>query len=143
MAQAKNGDTVKVHYTGSLSDGTVFDSSQDREPLEFQIGSQQIIPGFEKEVTGMEVGESKTFTVTPEEGYGDRNEQMLIDVEREQLPSEIDPEEGMMLQVRGQDGSVSNVVVSEVTDDKVTLDANHPLAGKDLTFEVKLEEINE
>ena len=143
MAQAKNGDTVKVHYKGSLSDGTVFDSSEEREPLEFQIGSQQIIPGFENNVKGMEVGETKTFTVSPEEAYGDRNEQMLVDVEREQLPPEIDPEEGMMLQVRGQDGSVSNVVVSEVSDDKVTLDANHPLAGKDLTFEIKLEDINE
>ena len=143
MAQAKDGATVKVHYKGSLSDGTVFDSSEDREPLEFQIGSQQIIPGFENNVKGMEVGETKTFTVSPEEAYGDRNEQMLVDVEREQLPPEIEPEEGMMLQVRGQDGSVSNVVVSEVSDDKVTLDANHPLAGKDLTFEVKLEDINE
>lgn len=142
MAQAKEGDTVKVHYSGSLEDGTVFDSSQDREPLEFQIGSKQIIPGFEDNIKGMEVGESKTFTIKPEDAYGSRNEQMLVDVERSQLPDELDPEEGMMLQVRGQDGGVTNVVVAEVSEDKVTLDANHPLAGKELTFDVKLEDIS-
>jgi FKBP-type peptidyl-prolyl cis-trans isomerase 2 len=142
MTQAKEGNTVKVHYTGSLDDGTVFDSSQDREPLEFQIGSQQIIPGFEDNVKGMEVGESKTFTVKPDQAYGERNEEMKVDVERAQLPEDLEPEVGMMLQVRGQDGSVSNVTVSEVGEDKVTLDANHPLAGQDLTFEIKLEDIS-
>jgi peptidylprolyl isomerase len=141
MAQAKEGDTVKVHYTGTLSDGTVFDSSKDRDPLEFTIGSQQVIPGFEENVKGMAVGDSKTFTLNPGEAYGDRNDQMMVDVERAQMPEDIDPEVGMMLQVQGQDGSVSHVTITEVTDDKVTLDANHPLAGQDLTFEIELQEI--
>lgn len=141
MAQAKEGDTVKVHYTGTLSDGTVFDSSKDRDPLVFTIGSQQVIPGFEENVKGMGVGDSKTFTLNPGEAYGDRNDQMMVDIDRAQMPEDIDPEIGMMLQVQGQDGSVSHVTITEVTDDKVTLDANHPLAGQDLTFEIELREI--
>jgi len=141
MAQAKDGDTVKIHYTGTLTDGTVFDSSKDRDPLEFTIGSQQVIPGFEENVKGMTVGDSKKFTLDPSEAYGERNDQMMVDVERAQMPEDINPEVGMMLQVQGQDGSVSHVTVAEVTEEKVTLDANHPLAGEDLTFEIELTEI--
>jgi peptidylprolyl isomerase len=141
MAQAKDGDTVKIHYTGTLTDGTVFDSSKDRDPLEFTIGSQQVIPGFEENVKGMAVGDSKKFTLDPSEAYGERNDQMMVDVERAQMPEDINPEVGMMLQVQGQDGSVSHVTVAEVTEEKVTLDANHPLAGEDLTFEIELTEI--
>lgn len=142
MAQAKEGDTVKVHYSGSLADGTVFDSSKDRDPLEFKIGDKGIIPGFENNIKGMEVGETKTFTIPPEQAYGQRNDQMMIDIERAQLPDEISPEKGMMLQIRDNNGMVSNVFVADVTEEKVTLDANHPLAGKELTFDVKLEEIS-
>jgi peptidylprolyl isomerase len=144
MAKAKEGDTVKVNYNGSLNDGTVFDSSYQREePLEFTIGSRDVIPGFEDQVKGMEVGESKTFTVPSQEAYGQRSDELVIDIERERVPEDIDPQEGMVLQVKGEDGSVSNVQVVGVTDEKVTLDANHPLAGQDLNFEIKLEDIQE
>lgn len=144
MAKAKEGDTVKVNYNGSLNDGTVFDSSYQREePLKFTIGSRDVIPGFEDQVKGMEIGESKTFTVPSKEAYGQRSDELVIDIERERVPEDIDPQEGMVLQVKGEDGSVSNVQVVGVTDEKVTLDANHPLAGQDLNFEIKLEDIQE
>ncbi|MDN7013358.1 peptidylprolyl isomerase [Methanoculleus sp. FWC-SCC3] len=141
MAQAKEGDTVKVHYTGKLEDGTVFDTSAERTPLEFTIGSGQIIPGFERAVVGMEPGETKTMTVQPEEAYGPHREEMTITVEREQFPGDINPEPGQQLQVQQPDGRAAIVVVSDVSESTVTLDANHPLAGQPLTFDIELVDI--
>ncbi len=141
MAQAKAGDTVKVHYTGKLEDGTVFDTSEEQTPLEFTIGSGQIIPGFEQAVVGMEPGETKTATISPEEAYGQHREDMTITVERGQFPEDINPEPGQQLQVQQPDGRAAIVVVSDVTESTVTLDANHPLAGQPLTFDIELVDI--
>lgn len=141
MAQAKEGDIVRVHYTGKLEDGTVFDTSGDRAPLEFTIGRGQIIPGFEKAVVGMEPGETKTATIPPEEAYGPRREDMTLTVDREQFPEEINPEPGQQLQVQQPDGRAAVVVVSDVSESTVTLDANHPLAGRPLTFDIRLVEV--
>jgi peptidylprolyl isomerase len=139
--QAKSGDTVKVHYTGTLQDGTVFDSSHEREPLEFTLGEQQVIPGFETVITGMQVGESAKETIPAANAYGDRRDDMLLEVERSQFPEDVDPEMGMQLQIQVQDGSRLPVEIVSVEGDVITLDANHPLAGKDLVFEVELIEI--
>ncbi|NMA11446.1 MAG: peptidylprolyl isomerase [Methanomicrobiales archaeon] len=141
MAQAKAGDTVQVHYTGKLEDGTVFDTSEERTPLEFTIGSGQIIPGFERAVVGMEPGETKTATISPEEAYGQHREDMTITVDRGQFPEDINPEPGQQLQVQQPDGRAAIVVVSDVTESTVTLDANHPLAGQPLTFDIELVDI--
>ena len=141
MAQAKEGDTVKVHYTGKLEDGTVFDTSEERAPLEFTIGSGQIIPGFERAVVGMEPGEAKIATIPPEEAYGPRRDEMTITVDREQFPEDINPEPGQQLQVQQPDGRAAIVVVSDVSESSVTLDANHPLAGQPLTFDIELVDI--
>ena len=130
MVQAKEGDTVRVQYTGKLEDGTVFDSSDESSPLEFTIGSGQIIPGFEQAIVGMEPGETKTATIRPEEAYGQR-----------QFPEDIEPEPGQHLQVQQPDGRAAIVTVSEVSESAVTLDANHPLAGQPLTFEIRLVDI--
>ena len=140
MAQVKDGDTVKVHYTGTLEDGTVFDSSREREPLEFTLGGGMLIPGFEKAVVDMSVGDSTTVTIPADEAYGQRNDEMVIDVAKDQVPEHITPEVGMLLQLESE-GGVMEVVITEVKDDSITLDANHPLAGKDLTFEIELVEI--
>ena len=137
-AQAENGDTVQVNYTGKLADGTVFDSSVGREPLEFTLGAGQMIPGFEKAVLGMKVGEKKTVTIPVDEAYGPRRDDMIMEVPREKLPSDLTPEVGQQLQVTRQDGGISIVTITKVTDNTVTIDANHPLAGKDLTFEIEL-----
>lgn len=141
MSNAKNGDNVKIHYTGTLEDGYVFDSSVDREPLEFTIGSGMVVPGFEKAVEGMGVGEKKKFTIPCAEAYGDYDEQLLWDVPRTQLPADSEPEPGMMLQAQTPEGEVLHLVVRKVEDENVTLDGNHPLAGKDLTFDVELVEV--
>jgi len=141
MATAKNGDTVKVHYTGKLNDGTVFDSSKDRDPLEFKLGEGQIIPGFEEAVVGMNPGDSKTAVIPEERAYGPHRDEMVMTVDRGRLPGDIDPQVGQQLTVSQPKGDSFNVVVTEVTDDKVTLDGNHPLAGKELTFEIQLVEI--
>ncbi len=141
MAQAKNGDTVKVHYTGKLEDGTVFDSSQGREPLEFTLGTGQLIPGFDAAVVGMAVGDSKTVTIAPDQGYGPHHEQMVVEAERGQFPPEADPQIGMQFESRSEDGQKFVVTVTAVEGDKITLDANHPLAGKDLTFEIEMVEV--
>lgn len=139
----KEGDKVKVHYTGRLDDGTVFDTSEDREPLEFTIGESQVIPGFEETVREMEEGESRTATVPPEHGYGERSDERIVTVGRDQFPGDIKPEEGQRLQVQQPDGSAVPVTVTEVAGDQVTLDANHPLAGQDLTFDIELVEVEE
>ncbi|HID72290.1 MAG TPA: peptidylprolyl isomerase [Thermoplasmata archaeon] len=141
MTQAKDGDTVRVHYTGKLEDGSVFDTSRGGEPLEFTIGAGQIIPGFEKAIIGMEPGNSKTIKIPSEEAYGPRREDMMVVVEKSQFPEDIKPVVGQELQIRQGDGLAIPVTVVEVTESKVTLDANHPLAGKDLTFDIELIEI--
>jgi peptidylprolyl isomerase len=141
MVQAKPGDTVKIHYTGKLDDGTVFDSSANREPLEFTINGGQVIPGFEKAVVGMAPGESKTEKIPMDQAYGPYREEMVIEVGRQQLPPELQPEVGQQLQVQQENGLTIPVLVTEVTEAKITLDANHPLAGEDLTFDIELVDI--
>jgi peptidylprolyl isomerase len=141
MAQAKNGNTVKVHYTGKLADGTVFDSSMQGDALQFILGEGQLIPGFEKAVLGMIVGEEKTFIIPADEAYGAHNVDLVFTVDRSSLPSQMNPAVGQRFQIRQQDGSVTAVMVSAISDANVTFDANHPLAGKDLTFEIQIVEI--
>lgn len=141
MSQAKQGDTVKVHYKGSLEDGTIFDTSQDRDPLEFTIGEGEVIQGFEKAVVGMEPGQSKVVTLDSEEAYGPRRSELLVEVDRDRFPSEMEVEVGSQVQVRQQDGSPRVATIARVGDESVTLDVNHPLAGKDLTFDIELVEI--
>lgn len=163
MAQAQQGNTVRVHYTGTLSDGSIFDSSETveqescgcscssggcstdsdcgSEPLEFTIGAGNVIPGFEKAVLGLAVGDSVTVTIPADEAYGQRHDQMVAVVERSELNGEIEPVEGQQLEVVLQDGSSMPVLITEVTDSTITLDANHPLAGQDLTFAIRLMEI--
>lgn len=141
MTQVKDGDSVKVHYTGTLNDGTVFDSSRDREPLEFTLGSGMLIPGFEAAVLGMGVGNTTKVTIAPENAYGEVNEELVMDIPASQVPAHITPEVGMMLQLQTDDG-VMEVVIAEVNDDTIVLDANHPLAGQELTFEIEVVEIN-
>jgi peptidylprolyl isomerase len=141
MAQAKTGDTVKVHYTGKLDDGTVFDTSADREPLQFTIGEGQIIPDFEQAIVGMNPGESKTVQIPSERAYGPHHEEMIMVVDRKEFPEDLEPRVDQRLQVRQPDGQEFAVTVTDVSESKVTLDGNHPLAGKDLTFDVELSEI--
>ena len=141
MATAKEGNTVKIHYTGKLEDGSVFDSSENKEPLEFTIGEGNIIPGFEEAVIGMAPGENKTITIPPEEAYGPYNDEMLQEVERATIPPDIPLELGAQLSVIGGDDQKFIVTVVGLTDDKVTLDANHPLAGEALVFDIELVEI--
>ncbi len=138
---AKDGNTVKVHYTGKLDDGTIFDTSVEREPLEFTIGAGQIIPGFEGAVRGMQVGQVKTITLPAEEAYGPHNEDMVMVVERDKLPENLNPVVGQRLQKQQEDGNTAVVVVTDFSDTTITLDANHPLAGKTLTFEIDLVEM--
>ena len=141
MAQAKNGDTVKIHYTGKLEDGAVFDSSDGRDPLEFALGEGKVIPGFEEAVLGMNANDSKTMTIPSDNAYGPHREEMVVEVERDQFPPDVTPEVGQQLQMQRPDGQKMVVAVAEVSEATVTLDANHPLAGKDLTFDIKLVEI--
>lgn len=141
MKGAENGDTVKVHYTGRFDDGTVFDSSRDREPLEFTLGKGHLIKGFEDAVVGMFVGETKTVKILSNEAYGPQRDELMLSVERAQFPSDIEPKRGLILTLKQPYGEVIDVVVTEVSEDSVTLDANHPLAGKDLTFEIEMTEV--
>ncbi len=138
MAQAQQGDTVKIHYTGKLEDGSIFDSSEGRDPLEFTIGSGQVIPGFEEAVMGMAGGDKKEVTISADKAYGQRNEEMIIQAPLDQVPADMNPEVGQQLQMAGPGGETVIVQVTEVTDDHITLDANPPLAGKDLTFAIEL-----
>jgi FKBP-type peptidyl-prolyl cis-trans isomerase 2 len=140
--QAKNGNIVQVDYTGKLADGTVFDSSVGSEPLEFKLGAGQVIPGFEKAVLGMKVGEKKTVTIPANEAYGPHRDEQVVELSREELPSDLTPQVGQQLVVTQQDGRQIIVVITNVSDNNtVTIDANHPLAGKDLTFEIELVKI--
>lgn len=141
MATAEKGSTVKVHYTGKLEDGTIFDSSKERGPLEFTIGEGTVIPGFEAAVIGMQPGESKSATLLPEDAYGERRSDRLLTVDREQLPDDMDPEVGQQIELKQPDGRKVPVTVARVSDSDVTLDANHPLAGRELAFEMELVEI--
>jgi peptidylprolyl isomerase len=140
MSQAKSGDTVKILYTGTLEDGTEFDSSAGRDPLEFTLGSGQVITGFDKAVEGMTVGDSKSVNIPPEDAYGPRHDQMVQDIPKSALPEDLEPTEGMALQAKGQDGRVINLTVTSVGD-AITVDGNHPLAGKSLNFDIRLVEI--
>ena len=141
MSKAKDGDSVKVHYTGQLISGDVFDTSKDSQPLEFEIGSGKVIPGFEKGIIDMEIGESKRITIVPEEAYGPRREELVVNVMKGDFPDHITPTVGQQLQMRQQDGSSVNVYIVNIDQDNVTLDANHPLAGHTLYFDVELVEI--
>ena len=138
MATAKTGDTVAVNYTGKLDDGTVFDSSSGREPLEFTIGSGQVIPGFEEAVIGMSPGETKTASLPPEQAYGSRHEELVITLGRDQVPEGMPITVGQRLSLRSPDNRELPVVVTAVNEESITLDANHPLAGKTLHFDIEL-----
>lgn len=138
---AANGDTVQVHYTGTLSDGTVFDSSEGRTPIGFTVGSGQVIPGFDSAVTGMNVGDKKTFTIPSAEAYGEHDPRMIQDVPRSEMPADMELEVGMRLSASGPDGRELALVVTELNDTTVRLDANHPLAGQDLTFAIELVQV--
>ncbi len=141
MTQAKAGDTVRLHYTGTLEDGTTFDSSAGRDPLQFTVGSGEIIPGLDREIAGMAVGDTKQVTVPAEDAYGAHDPDRQQVVPRDQIPDNIPTEPGTQLQLQTPDGQAVPVVVTERTETEVTLDANHPLAGKALIFDVELVEI--
>jgi peptidylprolyl isomerase len=141
MSQAKKGDSVKVHYTGKLDDGTVFDSSVGREPLDFTVGAGQLIAGFDEAVVGMAVGEKKSVRIAAEQAYGPHNPEMTLQVPRSDLPADIQPELGMQLEASQEGGHSMVVTVVEVNEESVTFDANHPLAGKALTFEIEVVEL--
>lgn len=143
MAQAKHGDTVNVHYTGKFDDGEVFDSSVEREPLQFTIGNGNMIPGFEKAVIDMNPGESKTTKLSADEAYGSYNQNLLFSIEKSSFnfQGDMEPKVGQHWQVEKDNGQIMNVRVADISDQAVTLDANHPLAGKDLTFDIELVEI--
>ena len=141
MSKAKDGDTVKVHYTGTLENGEVFDTSKEREPLEFQLGQGQLIPGFEKAVIGMSEGDSTKVDIPSDEAYGEVRDDLIINVPKDQLPDDVEPKIGMQLQVNQQNGQPIPVRITEIKDEELVLDANHPLAGKDLTFDIELLEV--
>lgn len=141
MSSPQLGQTVKVHYTGTLEDGTQFDSSAGREPLEFTLGQGQVIPGFEQALEQMTVGETKTINIPADQAYGPHQPELVQKVEREQIPAEIELALGVQLQAQGPDGQVFRLVVIELDETSATLDGNHPLAGKALTFELELVEI--
>lgn len=138
MQKAKSGDKVKVHYHGKLTDGSTFDSSDGRDPLEFTVGSGQVIKGFDDAVIDMSVGEKKTVQIPVENAYGERNEDMMMEYPKTEFPADMIPEVGMELHMSDNMGNVFPVVITEVLDEVVVLDANHPLAGEDLTFEIEL-----
>ncbi|MCB9098635.1 MAG: peptidylprolyl isomerase [Anaerolineales bacterium] len=138
MTQAQHGDTVKVHYTGKLEDGSQFDTSTTGEPLEFTLGDGQIIPGFENAIIGMAPGDAKTVTIPSQEAYGEHRDDMVIVVNKAQFPSHITPEVGQQLEMRQANNQPLSVVITDISGEDVTLDANHPLAGKDLVFELEL-----
>ena len=142
MAQAKHGDTVKVHYTGKLEDGTVvFDSSENREPLQFTIGEGKIIPGLERAVVGMSPGESKTEKIPADQAFGPYREKLILEVDRQQIPADVKLKVGKRLQFRLANDQATQALVTDVSESTVTLDANHPLARTDLIFNIRLLEI--
>ncbi|MDT8370267.1 MAG: peptidylprolyl isomerase [Longimicrobiales bacterium] len=142
MANASKGDTVHVHYTGRLEDGTVFDSSEGRDPIEFTLGDGKVIPGFEHAVEGLEVGEKAEAQLDPEQAYGPRQDELVMAIPRTQLPDGMDPSVGDHLAMQTKDGQNVPVTVLEATEESVHIDANHPLAGKTLVFELELVKID-
>jgi peptidylprolyl isomerase len=141
MAQAKMGDTVKVHYNGKLDTGVLFDTSEGSDPLQFELGSGCLISGFEEAVVGMSPGESKTVIIPPEKAYGRYREDRVIKIDKKDLPEDIVPAEGMTLEVSASNGVMVPVQITEIEGSTVTLDANHPLSEQTLTFEIKLVDI--
>lgn len=141
MAQVKSGDKIKVHYHGKLTSGETFDSSAGREPLEFEVGSGMVIPGFDEGVTGMSVGEKKTVNIPFSEAYGPKNQDMIIEMPKDRFPADMELEISMPLMMSDQQGQQFQVTIVEIKDDTVMLDANHPLAGQDLIFDLELVEI--
>ena len=141
MTEAKKGDKVKIHYTGRLQDGSVFDSSNGRDPLQFNIGSGQVIQGFDEAVIGMRVGDSKTVEIPCKKAYGERNPSMVMEVDRKHVPAGLDPVVGQKLELGSPGGEIIKVTVIKVDDKNITLDANPPLAGEDLTFDIELVEV--
>ena len=138
MSQAKAGDKVKVHYKGSFKDGKVFDSSEGKDPLEFTIGQKMVVKGFENAIVGMASGEKKKISIQPKEAYGEYRKDLVATIDRSEIPNDIKPELGMMLQVSPEPGRPTAVTVTELNEKTLTLDGNHPLAGKELTFELDL-----
>jgi len=138
MPQAKKGDKVKVHYTGRLKDGSVFDSSKDRDPLEFQLGQGELIPGFEQAVDGMTPGETKTIDISADQAYGQHRKELIQKVPRQQFPTDIEFQVGQRFQIGQQEEQPMIVQVMEVTESNITLDGNHPLAGENLIFDIEL-----
>jgi peptidylprolyl isomerase len=143
MAQAKIGDTVKVHYSGKLDTGVLFDSSEGSDPLQFKLGSGSLIAGFEEAVEGMNPGESKTVQIPPEKAYGKYREDLVIKIDKKDIPEGIVPAEGMTLEIGASNGVMVPVQITEIEEDTITIDANHPLSEQTLTFEIKLMEIVE
>jgi peptidylprolyl isomerase len=141
MAEAKAQDKVRVHYTGKLEDGTVFDSSRERDPLEFTIGEERLIPGFEKAIVGMQPGETKTENIAANEAYGPFRDELVQELSRKEFPEDMTVTQGQRFEARTANGQPLMLTVVDVSDEKVTVDANHPLAGKDLTFEIELVDI--
>jgi peptidylprolyl isomerase len=141
MTQAKQGNTVKIHYTGKLTNNTVFDSSRKRDPFEFIIGSGQVIAGFEEGALGMRVGETKTIKIPCAKAYGPKNQDLIAIVARGHLPKDLEPQIGQRLGIYNENGQKIPVVITEITEKDVTVDGNHPLAGEDLIFELELVEI--
>ncbi|MEO9003513.1 MAG: peptidylprolyl isomerase [Ginsengibacter sp.] len=142
MSKAKNGDNVKVHYNGKLTTGEQFDSSEGKEPLAFTVGAGQMIKGFDEAIPGMAVGEKKTINIAPENAYGHKNEEAIVEFPKSNIPGDMKLEPGMKLQLRNQEGQPIPVTVAEVKEDVVILDANHELAGKELVFDIELVEIS-
>ncbi len=138
MQQVKNGDTVRVHYHGKLDDGSTFDSSEGRDPLEFTVGSGQVIKGFDDALVDMQVGDKKTVQIPVDNAYGHRNDDMMMEYPKAEFPADMNPQVGMELHMSDNTGNVFPVVIAEVKEDVVLLDANHPLAGKDLVFDIEL-----
>ena len=141
MQAVKNGDTVRVHYHGRLTDGTTFDSSEGREPLEFQVGAGMVIKGFDNGVTDMKVGDKKTLNIPVEEAYGPKNDELIMEFPKQNIPSDLNPQVGMELQMSNPQGQVFPVKVTAIGSEFITLDANHPLAGEALIFDIELVEI--
>lgn len=141
MAHAQEGDEVLVHYTGRLEDGTVFDSSTDREPLSFTIGAQQVIPGFEHAVKGMEPGDEKSTTIEPQQAYGEHHEEKVVEIARDNIPGDMEPEVGQRIHLRLEDGQSIPATITALSEEAITADANHMLAGRTLTFDIELVDI--
>ena len=141
MSQAKDGDTVKVHFTGRLENGEVFVKSEEDQPIDLTLGTGELIPGVERAIVGMEGGEKKTITVPPEQAYGPRQDDLMVEIDKSNLPEHVTPAIGKGLRIRQSDGDDIPVIISEMTENTVTLDGNHPLAGATLFFDLQLVEI--